>query len=120
MGCMYLPTEVRTQTAVKSRVDERTRTANLPTVFSRIGSLFVPVACRPVPARLQYIFFLDRAIRRESQLRGRDDAVRFVFDPPREPFNVRVGGQGFERVALAFQFLGIDGGVNVPVARAAK
>ncbi len=46
--------------------------------------------------------------------------MRFVFDPPREPFNVRVGGQGFERVALAFQFLGIDGGVNVPVARAAK
>jgi hypothetical protein len=64
---------------------------------------------------------LDRPIRRKAeQLRGRDDTVRFVFDPPREPSNVGMGGQGLERVVLAFQFLGSDGGVNVPVARAAK
>ncbi len=50
----------------------------------------------------------------------RDGAVRFVFDPLRKPFDARVRSQGFERVVLALQLFGIDGGMDVSVAGATE
>jgi hypothetical protein len=62
----------------------------------------------------------DLADRRLRVLGGCEDTVRFVFDPPRESLDVGMRSESVERVAFAFQFLDIDGSMDVPVARATK